>query len=120
MPACSALSICVLAPTRVTFSLPGFTTIKREGIELSGAFNADVNADLRVGGLEETITVSGASPVVDVKNTLTQSVLTKEQIEVLPGARSLKGRAALIPGVIVPAPTPASFLMDPIRTTATT
>src|SRR2546428_3692328 len=61
----------------VTFNLPGFSTVRREGIELSGAFNADVNADLRVGGLEETITVSGASPVVDVKNTLSQSVLTK-------------------------------------------
>ena len=86
----------------VTFTLPGFTTIKREGIELSGAFNAEVNADLRVGGLEETITVSGASPVVDVKSTLSQSVLTKDQLEALPGGRSLKGRAALIPGVIVP------------------
>jgi hypothetical protein len=86
----------------VTFTLPGFTTVKREGIELSGAFNAEVNADLRVGGLEESITVSGASPVVDVKSTLSQSVLTKEQIETLPGAKTLKGRAALIPGVIVP------------------
>ena len=86
----------------VTFTLPGFSTVKREGIELIGAFNAEVNADLRVGALEETITVSGASPVVDVKNTLSQSVLTKEQIETLPGARSIKGRAALIPGVIVP------------------
>ncbi|HEY7171274.1 MAG TPA: carboxypeptidase regulatory-like domain-containing protein [Vicinamibacterales bacterium] len=86
----------------VTFTLPGFTTVRREGIELSGAFNAEVNADLRVGGLEESITVSGASPVVDVKSTLSQSVLTKEQIETLPGGRTLKGRAALIPGVIVP------------------
>ncbi len=86
----------------VTFTLTGFSSVKREGIELSGAFNAEMNADLRVGTLEETITVSGASPVVDVKNTLSQTVLTKEQIEVLPGGRTLKGRAALIPGVIVP------------------
>ena len=86
----------------VTFTLPGFSTVRREGIELSGAFNAEVNADLRVGALSETITVSGASPVVDVKNTLSQTVLTKEQIEVLPGGRTIKGRAALIPGVIVP------------------
>lgn len=70
--------------------------------ELTGAFNAEVNANLRVGALEETITVSGASPVVDVKSTLTQSVLTKKQIEILGGARTLKGRAALIPGVVVP------------------
>jgi carboxypeptidase family protein len=86
----------------VTFTLPGFSTVKREGIELSGAFNAEVNTDLRVGALSETITVSGASPVVDVKNTLSQAVLTKEQIEALPGGRTVKGRAALIPGVIVP------------------
>jgi hypothetical protein len=61
-----------------------------------------VNVELRVGALQETVTVSGASPVVDVQNTITQVVLTKEQIEVLPGARTLKGRAALIPGVVIP------------------
>lgn len=86
----------------VTFTLTGFSTIRREGIELSGAFNALVNADLRVGALEETITVSGASPVVDVQSTLSQTVLTKEQLDELPGGRTLRGRSALIPGVIVP------------------
>jgi hypothetical protein len=86
----------------VTFTLTGFTTVKREGIILQGTFDAQVNADLRVGALEETITVSGASPVVDTQNTLTQTVLTKEQIEVLPGSRTLKGRAALVPGVVIP------------------
>ena len=62
----SASSIYVPAPTTVTFTLPGFSTVKREGIVLQGNFDAQVNADLRVGRLEETITVSGASPVVDV------------------------------------------------------
>ena len=57
---------------------------------------------MKVGALEETIVVSGASPIVDVQNTLTQTVITKEQIEVLPGSRTLKGRAALVPGVVVP------------------
>jgi hypothetical protein len=85
----------------VTFTLTGFSTVKREGIVLSGSFDAPVDVELRVGALEETITVSGASPVVDVTNTLTQTVLTKEQIEVLPGARSIQGRAALVPGVMV-------------------
>src|SRR5437867_647555 len=83
----------------VTFALSGFNTVKREGIVLQGTFDANVNADLRVGSLQETVTVSGASPVVDVKNNITQTVLTKEQIEVLPADRTLKGRAALIPGV---------------------
>src|SRR5688572_25080692 len=41
----------------VTFTLPGFATVRREGIELASGFTATVNADLRVGGVEETITV---------------------------------------------------------------
>src|SRR5688500_14051780 len=86
----------------VTFTLPGFSTFKREGIVLTGTFDAQVNAELRVGTLEETVTVSGASPVVDTQNTVTQTVLTKDQIEVLPGSRTLKGRAALVPGVVIP------------------
>src|SRR5262245_2961793 len=49
----------------VTFTLPGFTTVRREGIELTGSFNATINVELRVGGLEETITVSGETPTVD-------------------------------------------------------
>src|SRR5580704_2044091 len=51
----------------VTFTLPGFATVKREGIDLSAGFTATVNADLRVGGLEETITVSGQAPLVDTQ-----------------------------------------------------
>ena len=86
----------------VTFTLPGFSTVKREGIVLQGTFDAQVNAEMKVGALEETVVVSGASPVVDVQNTLTQTVINKEQLEVLPGSRTLKGRAALVPGVIVP------------------
>lgn len=50
----------------VTFTLPGFSVVKREGIVLEGSFTATVNADLRVGTLEETITVTGESPIVDV------------------------------------------------------
>src|SRR5512132_1853159 len=50
----------------VTFTLTGFSTVKREGIELSGAFVATINADMKVGAVAETITVSGATPIVDV------------------------------------------------------
>src|SRR5687768_12381147 len=53
----------------VTFSLTGFTTTKRDGIVLEGAFTAQVNAELRVGAVEETVTVSGQAPVVDVQST---------------------------------------------------
>src|SRR5688572_5776126 len=52
----------------VTFTLPGFTTAKRDGVELRGDFVASVGADLRVGSLEETVTVTGASPIVDVQS----------------------------------------------------
>src|ERR1700704_5681582 len=56
----------------VTFTLTGFSTVKRSGIELSGNFTATVNADMKVGALEETITVSGASPMVDVQSVTKQ------------------------------------------------
>src|SRR5262245_35256880 len=53
----------------VTFTLPGFATFKREGLELTIGFTATANAEMRVGGLEETVTVTGASPVVDIQTT---------------------------------------------------
>src|SRR5256712_10010305 len=56
----------------VTFRLPGFSAVKREGIELSGSFVATVNGDLTVGGLEETITVTAETPVVDVQSAKVQ------------------------------------------------
>ena len=56
----------------VTFTLAGFNTFRREGIELSAGFTATINADLRVGSLEETITVSGQSPIVDTQNVTQQ------------------------------------------------
>ena len=59
----------------VTATLQGFTTLKREGIELSGTFVATVNLDLRVGSLEETITVTGESPVVDTETATLGDVL---------------------------------------------
>jgi len=86
----------------VTFGLGGFSSVVREGIELSGSFVANVDATMVIGSVEETITVSGASPVVDVQSTIVEEVLTKERIAILPGSRTIKGRAALIPGVVVP------------------
>ena len=83
----------------VTFTLPGFRSVRREGIVLQGNFAATVNADLEVGALEETITVSGASPVVDLQSTQNQFVVSKEVLEVLPATRSMQGGASLVPGV---------------------
>ena len=53
----------------VTFMLTGFKTIRREGVVLGGAFASTINAELAIGALEETVTVSGASPIVDLQST---------------------------------------------------
>src|SRR5579862_5784595 len=52
----------------ITFTLAGFNTYRREGLEVTGSFTATVNAELRVGALAETVTVTGASPIVDLQN----------------------------------------------------
>src|SRR6185503_19080127 len=59
----------------VTFTLPGFSTVKREGLELPSNFTATVNADMAVGALEETVVVTGASPVVDTSSTARAQVI---------------------------------------------
>ena len=84
----------------VTFQLPGFSTVRREGLELNTGFTATVNADMRVGGVEETITVSGASPVVDITNTRQQSVLTREVLDALPTSKSVQALAAVTLGAL--------------------
>src|SRR3954468_17686656 len=84
----------------VTFTLSGFSVVKREGVTLTASFTATVNADLRVGALEETITVSGAAPAVDVQNVVQQKVMTREIVDAIPvGAKSVMSVGVLIPGV---------------------
>ena len=68
----------------VTFTLTGFGTVRREGIELPANFSATINADLQIGAIETAVTVTGASPVVDVVNTVKQEILTKAMLEELP------------------------------------
>ncbi len=83
----------------VSFMLEGFKIVRREGVVLAGAFAATVNAALEVGALEETITVSGASPVVDLQSTQNQFVANREVLDVLPATRTMQGGASLVPGV---------------------
>lgn len=86
----------------VVFVLPGFNTIRRQGIELSENFTANVNADMRVGGVDETITVSGSSPVVDVQRVGAQRrVMTREVLDTIPIARNIAAAGVLIPGATV-------------------
>ena len=70
----------------VMISLAGFKTVKRDGIELTGTFVATVNADLAVGGLEETVTVSGQSPTVDVQSVSVQQTLSGSVIAAIPSS----------------------------------
>lgn len=85
----------------VTFSLQGFRTVRREGIELPAAFTATVSVDLEVGAIAETITVSGQAPLVDVQNVTSQRVMGRELLDSIPvTSRSPQGFAALMPGVI--------------------
>jgi Carboxypeptidase regulatory-like domain len=83
----------------VTFSLTGFNTFKREGVDVPTNVSVPINAEMKVGALEETVTVSGASPVVDVQNTAKVNVMSRDLIDTIPSARNLQSVGALVPGI---------------------
>jgi hypothetical protein len=85
----------------VTFSLTGFSTYKRDGLELTGSFVATINADMKVGSVAETITVTGETPLVDVQSAAVQKVVTKEIVDAIPTGRLGINLAALQPGIIL-------------------
>ena len=72
----------------VTFSLSGFQIVKRDGIELAGSFAATVNADLKVGAVAETVTVTGEAPVVDIQSATKQRVIDQELLVAIPTGRT--------------------------------
>ncbi|MBI2187031.1 MAG: TonB-dependent receptor [Acidobacteria bacterium] len=82
----------------VTFTLPGFNTFRREGIELTTTFTATVNAEMTVGSVEETITVTGAASVVDVQNVGQQTTLTRETLAAIPTSQRPSQLISLILG----------------------
>src|SRR5438093_12438625 len=84
----------------VSFTLQGFNTFRREGVELSGSFTATINADLKVGSLAETITVTGESPIVDVQSSKRETTLNSDVIRSLPTVRNYNAMVVLVPGVI--------------------
>jgi len=86
---------------RVTFTLPGFSTVRREGIVLTAGFAASINVELSTGTLTETITVTGASPVVDVRNVAQTQVLTRDVLDSTPNARVIGSLMTLVPGVTI-------------------
>ncbi len=83
----------------VTFSLPGFSTVMRENLTVSGSGVISVDAELRVGGVQETITVTGETPVVDVASTTRQITLDNETMRALPSVRSYSYLLTTVPGL---------------------
>ena len=82
----------------VTFTLGGFSTFRRAGVELTTGFTATVNTQLAVGGIEETITVTGASPVVDTQNVTQQTVIPRLVTESVPLGSGITAYATMLPG----------------------
>jgi hypothetical protein len=97
----------------VTFSLTGFSSIKREGFELPADFVSTLNVDMKVGALEETITVSGESPIVDVQTTRQQRTLDNDLIRNIPTARGYAAVMLLIPSMIVSGGGNANVQLSP-------
>ncbi len=83
----------------LTFSLEGFSSVKRDAVELPANFTMTINTDLRVGSLEETLTVTGAAPTVDVQSTTKSQVLNREALDAIPTGRTIQGMGQLITGV---------------------
>jgi len=99
----------------VLFELPGFQNVQRAGVRLTVGFTARVDAEMNVGAVSETITVSGASPLVDATSTATSTELTFEQLEVLPTSRDgFKSFLNQVPGVRTNLEVGSSGLADAV------
>ena len=84
----------------VTYALPGFSTVKRDGVQVQTGVTLTLNAELRLGGLQETITVTGETPVVDLQTAQRQTILTNEVMNAIPTAGSYNSLLVLVPGVL--------------------
>jgi hypothetical protein len=85
----------------LTFTLPGFSTVKREGITLAGSATLTIPATMKVGGVQETITVTGETPVVDVQSTKRELVLDSQVIQEIPATRAAGALLNAVPGIQV-------------------
>ena len=84
---------------KVVFSLSGFTKQERDAVNLTSGFTANVNVTMAVGQLNETVVVSGATPVVDIQNAREVVNFTGEQIKELPTSRNVNSLLQLTPGI---------------------
>ena len=101
----------------VTFTLPGFATVKRAGVAVSINFTANIDADLRVGGLEETITVTGENPIVDVQSATLTRTATAQVFKEIPSSGSWTSMAALMSAVRTSSTDVGGVLGDPTGAT---
>jgi hypothetical protein len=85
----------------LTFTLPGFNAVRRENIELTGSQILTIPVEMRVGGLQETITVTGESPVVDTQSARREVVIDRDVIEAIPATRAVGGLLNITPGLTV-------------------
>ena len=85
---------------QVTYELSGFRSLKREDVRVQVAQTTRLDAELGVGSLQETVTVAGGSPVVDVSSTTTQTNISKELFDAIPTGRNPWVMAGLVPGVV--------------------
>ena len=107
--------LCLPGTYTITFELPGFQSVKREGVRLAVGFTATIDQSLSLGSVEETITVSGVSPLVDVTNPSTSVDLSSDGLEVLPTTRDgLKAFMAQVPGMRTNLDVGASSMTDTI------
>jgi hypothetical protein len=88
----------------LTFTLAGFNAVKRDGIDLPSSFVSTINAELKVGALAETVTVTGESPVVDVQSNTRAAVLQREVLDSVPNSHTLQSVGQLVVGVTLTAP----------------
>jgi hypothetical protein len=85
----------------LSFELAGFNTVKRESIQIALGFTANVNVELTVATLQETVTVTGNSPVIDTTATRVQQNFKLEQLNSIPNGRDMWALLAATPGVVM-------------------
>jgi hypothetical protein len=84
----------------VTFTLTGFNAVKREPIQLTGSLIASVDVELRVGAVNETITVTGEAPIVDLRSAKSEARISSETLSTVPTGRQYFNLIALVPGMV--------------------
>ena len=84
----------------VTFTLPGFVVLRRDGVVVSGTGVITIDGELRVGGVQETVTVTGETPIVDVQSTKSEITLDNETMRNMPGVRSYSYLLGMVPGLM--------------------